>query len=67
MTFEFNELERDQYRRNVDAIRLRLEEIPAEIEEEKRLVDRRYESPTPRLFPVCVLLLVPDTMVEGAR
>jgi len=67
LTFEFNELERDQYRRNVDAIRLRLEEIPAEIEEEKRLVDRRYESPTPRLFPVCVLLLVPDTMVEGAR
>jgi len=66
-TLEFSEIEKDQYRRNIDAIQLRLEEIPAEIEEEQRLIDQRYDRPTPRLFPACVLLLVPDTATEAAN
>lgn len=61
----FTDLEKTQYSRNLDALRLRLEEIPRELEEEMRQVDRRYESPAPRFFPVCALLLIPDSMVEG--
>jgi superfamily II DNA or RNA helicase len=61
----FSDLERNQYDRNLDALRLRLEEIPGELEEEIRQVDRRYENPSPRFFPVCALLLVPDSALEA--
>lgn len=55
-----NEAERDQYRRNDLALRLRLNQIPGEIENETISINQRYADPTPRLFPVAVTFLVPE-------
>jgi hypothetical protein len=59
----FNEAERDQYRRDVDALRLRLRQIPAELAQEQAGILRRYADPQPRLFPVAVTFLVPERML----
>jgi superfamily II DNA or RNA helicase len=55
----FNEAERDQYGRNVDALRARLAQIPRELELETSGIDARYADPQSRLFPVAVVFLVP--------
>jgi hypothetical protein len=55
-----NESEREQYRRNEQALRLRLAQIPAELEKEIESVKKRYADPQPRLFPVAVTFLVPE-------
>ncbi len=52
--------ERDQYNRNVQALRLRLKQIPDELEKEIESVNKRYADPQPRLFPVAVTFLVPE-------
>ncbi|MCB0104939.1 MAG: SWF/SNF helicase family protein, partial [Caldilineaceae bacterium] len=54
--------ERDQLVRNEAALRRRLEQIPAEIEQEMALIRSRYADPQPRLFPVAVTFLIPDRM-----
>ncbi len=58
----FNEAERDQYRRDVDSLRLRLRQIPTELDQEQAGILRRYADPQPRLFPVAVTFLVPERM-----
>ncbi|NNJ12771.1 DEAD/DEAH box helicase [Chloroflexales bacterium ZM16-3] len=60
----FNEAERDQYRRDVDALRLRLRQIPGELAQEQAGILRRYADPQPRLFPVAVTFLVPERMLS---
>jgi hypothetical protein len=55
----FNETERDQYRRNVEALRARLNRIPTELEQETSGIRARYADPQARLFPVAVVFLVP--------
>jgi superfamily II DNA or RNA helicase len=55
--------ERAQAEHDLDALRRRLEEIPAETEAEVALVRRRYAEPTPRLFPAAVEVCVPEHMV----
>jgi SNF2 family DNA or RNA helicase len=57
--------ERTQYDRDVDALRHRLDQIPAEIETESAAVRRRYSEPTPRLFPAAVEFLVPERFVKA--
>jgi SNF2 family DNA or RNA helicase len=52
--------EREQYNRNVQALRLRLKQIPDELEKEIESVNKRYADPQPRLFPVAVTFLVPE-------
>lgn len=52
--------ERDQYNRNVQALRLRLRQIPEELEKEIAAIRLRYADPQPRLFPVAVTFLVPE-------
>jgi hypothetical protein len=52
--------EREQYNRNVAALRLRLKQIPDELEKEIESVNKRYADPQPRLFPVAVTFLVPE-------
>lgn len=52
--------EREQYNRNVAALRLRLKQIPDEMEKEIESVNKRYADPQPRLFPVAVTFLVPE-------
>ena len=55
----FSVAERDQLRRDTDALRRRLEQIPADVERESAAVRARYADPVPRLFPVAVSVVVP--------
>ncbi len=55
----FTTPEREQYERDVVALRTRLAQIPVEIEKETEHLRRRYADPQPRLFPVAVTFLVP--------
>jgi hypothetical protein len=59
LTLEFDNEEREQFRRDVDALRRRLDDIPGEIEREQDAIRRRYADPTPRLFPAAVTFLLP--------
>ncbi len=62
--------EREQFQRNLSSIRARLDQIPAETEQEAAAIRRRYATPTPRLFPVAVTYLVPRRLareMEGRR
>ncbi len=52
--------QREQLDRDVDALRARLERIPAERDKEVASIRRRYENPTDRTFPVAVEFLVPE-------
>ena len=52
--------ERQQLRFDEDALRRRLDEIPGEIERESDAVRRRYDDPTPRMFPAALTLLIPE-------
>lgn len=58
----FSAPEREQFRRNHDALRYRLEQIPGEIEEETALIRARFADPEPRMFPVAVTFLVPERL-----
>ncbi len=58
----FARSEREQYDRNVTALRHRLEQIPAEIEQETALVRSRFADPEARMFPVAVTFLVPERL-----
>jgi hypothetical protein len=57
----FSDTEREQYLRDLDALRHRLERIPAEIEREQGSIRARYAAYQPRLFPVAVSLLSTTT------
>jgi len=59
LAFDFDEKERDQLRRNIEALERRIAEIPEEIEKETAAVRSRYAEPSPRLFPAAVEFLVP--------
>lgn len=41
----------------------RAAQIPGEIKREIELIKSRYEDPTPRLFPVCITILLPNDEV----
>jgi len=56
----FSTSEREQYNRNAQALRLRLRQIPDELEKEIAAIEMRYADPQPRLFPVAVTFLVPE-------
>ncbi|HNT56019.1 MAG TPA: DISARM system SNF2-like helicase DrmD, partial [Anaerolineaceae bacterium] len=56
----FTSEEKDQLNRNLDALRRRLSAIPGEIEQEKKVICERYASPQTRMFPVAVMMLIPE-------
>lgn len=60
----FNESERDQFDRNMDALQARLSSIPAEIEREAYAIHARYANQQTRLFPVAVTYLVPERLAR---
>jgi len=60
----FEEDERNQLRRDIEALRRRLERIPSEKEQEIGAIERRYEGIADRTFPVAVLFVVSRAMVE---
>jgi superfamily II DNA or RNA helicase len=55
----FSPDERSQFERDLDALRRRLEAIPADIDRETAAIRTRYAAPAPRLFPAAVTFLVP--------
>lgn len=62
----WQDAEREQFERNRSSLQLRLEEIPGEIERETAAIRKRYENPSPRLFPVAVCFLIPERIaVKG--
>lgn len=58
----YNESEREQFGRNLDALRTRLDQIPRELELERRAIESRFAEPQSRLFPVAVVFLVPERL-----
>ena len=54
--------EREQLTRNEQALRLRLGQIPVEVEKEQVAIQARYADPQPRMFPVAVTFLVPSRL-----
>ena len=64
----FTTAEQDQLHRNIDSLRARADEIPAEIERERQAIQARYAAPTAHLFPVAVTYLVPASLARrGAQ
>jgi len=57
--------QREQLRRDIEALRLRLERIPEERNREINALRKRYADPVERTFPVAVQFLVPDDFQEG--
>jgi hypothetical protein len=54
------ENERAQLRRDVDALKARLERIPEERERESEAISCRYADPVHRTFPVAVEFIIPS-------
>jgi SMC interacting uncharacterized protein involved in chromosome segregation len=66
MTFEgWGDPEREQLERNMDALRARLREIPAEIDRETAAAAARFSNLQPRLFPVAVTFLIPRRLARA--
>lgn len=58
------EEQRNQLKRDEDALRARLKRIPEERKHEIAAIEARYEGLEVRTFPVAVIFLVPESMVE---
>ena len=68
MTFQFyTEMEKDQLKKDRNALRARLERIPQERVQETATIEKHYENPQPRTFPVAVIFLVPQTKAWGMK
>ncbi len=57
--------QREQLRRDAEALRMRLERIPEERDKEITVIRRRYADPAERTFPVAIEFLVPEGFEEG--
>ena len=55
----FNDDEEQQFERNKETLRLRLESLPGEREREVAEIHRRFSDPDPRMFPVAATFLIP--------
>lgn len=60
----FSSVEKEQLERNLSSLRLRIEQIPQEIEQEAAIIRARFAEPTPRLFPLAVAYLVPQKLIK---
>jgi hypothetical protein len=63
----FSEDEREQKDRDIRALEARLREIPSEITEETKRIKARFANPVPRLFPLLITFLAPQSLVGRAR
>lgn len=61
----FEPEERNQIRKDIEALRMRLSSIPKEREMEKAAIEKRYAGLTDRTFPVAVVFLVPESQIGG--
>jgi predicted esterase YcpF (UPF0227 family) len=60
----FKDEEIEAYKRDLAFLQHRLEQIPAEIEAEVAAIERHYQDPEPRMFPVAVVFLIPQHLVD---
>ena len=60
----FSSAEKEQLERNLSSLRLRVEQIPQEIEQEAEIIRARFAEPTPRLFPLAVAYLIPQKLIK---
>ena len=60
----FSSAEKEQLERNLSSLRLRIDQIPQEIERETEIIRARFAEPTPRLFPLAVAYLIPQKLIE---
>ena len=58
----FSQDERQQFERDISALQARARQIDGEIAEETARIQRRFSDPQPRLFPVTVTYLVPQSL-----
>jgi len=63
----FSSEERMQLEQNLTSLQLRLHQIPEEINRETAAIRQRFQKPTPRLFPVAVMFLVPARIATQAQ
>ena len=54
--------EEEQFSRNKDSMRARVQEIPEEIKRESEAIRARFANPQARMFPVAVTFLVPEKL-----
>ncbi|HZQ06537.1 MAG TPA: DISARM system SNF2-like helicase DrmD [Anaerolineae bacterium] len=54
--------EREQHQVNLDALQLRLKQIPNELEQEVEHIHARYANLQSRMFPIAVTFLVPQKL-----
>ena len=67
LQFDWNEAEKQQRERDIQSLRARLMQIPAELDRETEHLRNRYRNPQPRLFPIAVTFLVPHRAVAQLR
>lgn len=67
LTFNFDEAEKNQLKKDTDALRARLEKIPEEKKSEIALIEKHYAMPQARTFPVAVIFVVPQTAYWGGK
>ena len=60
----FSGNEREQFERNINSLKARVEQIPAEIQQETAAIRTQFSNPTPRLFPLAVTYLVPHKLAR---
>lgn len=61
----FNNTEKEQFDRNRNSLQARVEQIPAEIEQETAAIRARFANPEPRLFPLAIAFLIPQKFLKG--
>jgi hypothetical protein len=54
-----------ELKRDFAALRARLDQIPAEREEEMKLIEKHYSSPRTLTFPAGVMFLIPENKTWG--
>jgi hypothetical protein len=65
LTFDFAEEDMQELKRDFAALRARLDQIPAEREEEMALIKKHYSSPRTLTFPAGVMFLIPENKTWG--
>lgn len=63
----FSEDERTQLKRDTAALAARLDRIPTERIHEAQAIETRYANFVDRTFPVAVVFLIPESVVQGGR
>jgi hypothetical protein len=60
----FKIAEKEQFQRNVNSLKVRVEQIPVAIEREVAAIQARLANLTPRQFPLAVTYLIPQKLAR---